>query len=396
MQTVDSQSELSGLSLPPLSLYIHIPWCVKKCPYCDFNSHVNSSETEELPEDSYIEFLTKDLQQHLGWVQGRRLHSIFFGGGTPSLFSAQSIASILNMAEGLIGFEDDIEITLEANPGTFEQQKFSGYFKAGVNRLSIGVQSFQEKHLQKLGRIHNQDEAIAAINMAKRAGFGNINIDLMHGLPGQSLGDALNDLETAIKLSPQHVSWYQLTIEPNTVFYRQPPILPVEDVLADIQHEGLRFLKENGFYQYEVSAFSKPDFKSQHNLNYWQFGDYIGIGAGAHGKNTAIQQQQIIRCNKTRLPRDYMSLATAPNYKEVCVSHKEAAMEFFMNALRLNGGFMKSAFENRTGLKMALWEKPLSKLIQQGLLEDSRQIIKPTPLGHRFLNAVLTQLMEHS
>lgn len=377
------------LSLPPLSLYVHIPWCVKKCPYCDFNSHENNQKS--LPEAEYLSKLKQDLAQDQHWAQGRKLRSIFFGGGTPSLFSAEAIGLILEEANKKIGFEDSIEITLEANPGTFEQQKFIDYRHVGVNRLSIGVQSFHERHLKKLGRIHNESEASAAIIAAKKAGFDNFNIDLMHGLPEQSVDEALKDLTTAIALEPSHISWYQLTIEPNTVFYREPPPLPLDDILADIQDAGQRRLAENGFKQYEVSAFSRDKKQSQHNLNYWSFGDYIGIGAGAHGKVTDLKQQRIIRRHKTRLPEHYLNGSDAPSFKENTVKRSELALEFMMNALRLNEGVPRDYFFSRTGLSIDAIEKPLNDLTRQGLLDTNEQQLKTSVLGQRFLNTVLTQ-----
>jgi len=404
-----TQKRVSPLQLPPLSLYIHIPWCVKKCPYCDFNSHENEQQNT-LPEKDYLKKLKQDLKQDSHWIQGRPLHSIFFGGGTPSLFSANTIGAIVDEAHKVIGFEPDIEITLEANPGTFEQKKFNDYRQAGINRLSIGVQSFQEQHLNTLGRIHNSHEASAAINAAKQAGFDNVNIDLMHGLPAQSVNEALDDLHTAIALEPSHLSWYQLTIEPNTVFYRQPPPLPADDTLADIQDAGQALLTQHGFMQYEVSAFSQAQKQSRHNLNYWSFGDYIGIGAGAHGKFTDIQNQEIIRRHKTRLPEHYLSSTpsntlanevankasykNAPSFKETIVNKAELPVEFLMNALRLNEGVPKDYFSSRTGLSFDVIEPSLSELNRQGLIEYQQDRLKTSDLGQRFLNTILTTLME--
>lgn len=267
--------------LPPLSLYIHIPWCVRKCPYCDFNSH---QAGPSLPEDDYIDALLADLEQEMPAVQGRPISTIFFGGGTPSLFSAAALGRLLRGVEQRIPFATDIEITLEANPGTFEQEKFKAYRQTGINRLSIGVQSFQPAKLEKLGRIHNGDEAVRAAGMARAAGFDNFNLDLMHGLPDQSLDDALSDLRQAIELAPTHLSWYQLTLEPNTVFWSQPPELPEDDILWDIQEAGQTLMAKHGYRQYEVSAYAQAGRAARHNLNYWRFGDFIGIGAGAHGK----------------------------------------------------------------------------------------------------------------
>lgn len=411
-----SISPISSLTLPPLSLYVHIPWCVQKCPYCDFNSHerkINADTPEGFDEGRYVNALKNDLLQEVTWAQGRKLHSIFFGGGTPSIFSAQAIKDIIDYAEKTIGFEDAIEITLEANPGTFEQEKFSGFFNAGINRLSIGIQSFQEKHLKKLGRIHNSDEAKRAIHIAQTAGFTNINIDLMHGLPEQDLDDAISDLTTAISFSPQHISWYQLTIEPNTAFYKQPPPLPVDDVLADIQYHGSQLLAQQGFQQYEISAFSRPDRPSKHNTNYWQFGDYIGIGAGAHGKITSlidVNEPSIIRRQKTRLPEHYMDKATTPNTKQPVtkqsitkqsiakqrpVDQTELPIEFLMNALRLNHGVPFALFVQRTGLALEPLMQAIKPLQQQGLLEHSSTTLNTTELGRRFLNTVLEKLSDH-
>jgi putative oxygen-independent coproporphyrinogen III oxidase len=383
----------SPLILPPLSLYIHIPWCIKKCPYCDFNSH-ETHRQKTFDEVRYIEALKHDLHHEKVWAKGRKLHSIFFGGGTPSLFSANAIDNIIQYASNTIGFEPGIEITLEANPSTFEQEKFSDFFKAGVNRLSIGVQSFNPQHLTTLGRIHNSDEAKHAIVIAQQAGFTNINIDLMHGLPEQSIDDAMNDLQTAIGFSPQHISWYQLTIEPNTHFYHQPPPLPAEDTLADIQHDGGELLTKHGFTQYEISAFSKTNHRSKHNLNYWQFGDYLGIGAGAHGKVTDINNKRILRRQKTRLPEHYLDYQIndhhpSPRYKEQIVDAKELPLEFMMNVLRLNDGVPMHLFEQRTGLNQATISDPLHHLQQHGFLSDNPQQIVTTTLGAQFLNTVL-------
>jgi oxygen-independent coproporphyrinogen-3 oxidase len=388
----------SLLSLPPLALYVHIPWCIKKCPYCDFNSHTS----DNVPEDAYTNRLLEDLEQQRHWLAGRKLHSIFFGGGTPSLFSARSIEKIINAADKFIGFEPDIEITLEANPGTFEQDKFTDFFKAGANRLSIGVQSFNPNHLKALGRVHSSDEAIRAIDIAKEAGFDNINIDLMHGLPKQTVADASADINRALSLTPQHISWYQLTIEPNTVFYKQPPPLPADDQLADIQDAGMYLLAEHGYRQYEVSAFAQPGRQSKHNTNYWSFGDYIGIGAGAHGKFTDVSDQHIIRRQNTRGPEDYLSRTsnksliatsdTSLSFKETVVPQGELILEFLMNTLRLNNGVPKHTFESYTGLSEQTLLDILKPLVSQGLMEPVDPRIKTTELGQRFLNTVLSRL----
>ena len=384
---------MSLLCLPPLSLYIHIPWCIKKCPYCDFNSHTH----HQIPEEKYVERLKNDIDQEILWytskdIKPRKFHSIFFGGGTPSLFSAQAIEKILHYAEKKIGFESNIEITLEANPGTFEQNKFSGYHSAGINRLSIGIQSFNEQQLHKLGRIHSAKEAQKAVNIAQKAGFQRINLDLMHGLPEQTIEAAQHDLHMAIDLSPQHISWYQLTIEPNTVFYRQPPPLPNDDILADIQHHGQQLLESHDFTQYEISAFSQSTEQARHNVNYWQFGDYMGIGAGAHGKWTDTCGQSIIRRQKTRLPEHYLQKTgtSAPiNVKQHTIATSELALEFMMNALRLNNGIARQLFTQRTGLDDSAIADKVNTLQQQGLLENNSERLKATPMGQRFLNSVL-------
>lgn len=381
---------MSALSLPPLSLYLHIPWCVKKCPYCDFNSH---KAGESLPEAEYVNAVERDLIESLELVQGRQLESIFIGGGTPSLFSPQAIGRLLDLAEHHIGFVNDIEITMEANPGTFEQEKFHGFRAAGVNRLSIGIQSFSDQQLKKLGRIHGGDEARAAVGMARTAGFDNLNLDLMHGLPGQSPEDAERDLVTAIELQPEHLSWYQLTIEPNTEFYSRPPTLPVEDLLADIQEIGEGRLAQAGFDQYEVSAYARSDRRARHNLNYWQYGDYLGLGAGAHGKITQPQRGRILRLNKTRLPDHYLDEKRAFTAAERAVTKDDGALEFMMNALRLVGGVTRELFEQRSGLEWKDIADEVNELRNRGLLVDDSQRLATTALGQRYLNEVLSRFM---
>ncbi|MEE8059747.1 MAG: radical SAM family heme chaperone HemW [Pseudomonadales bacterium] len=380
-------TESTPLHLPPLSLYIHIPWCMRKCPYCDFNSHT----TDSIPEKNYVEALIADLDQELESVQGRQLHSIFFGGGTPSLFSAKAINTILSEVEKRIPFSSQIEITLEVNPSTVEQQKFSGYYSAGVNRLSIGVQSFNPHQLKSLGRTHNNVEAINAVQTAKTAGFHNVNIDLMHGLPEQSQVDALQDIQQAVDLDASHISWYQLTIEPNTVFYTSPPTLPVDDLLADIQQAGEQMLAKNNFKQYEISAFCQPNRQSKHNLNYWLFGDYIGIGAGAHGKITSLSNQTIQRRWKTRAPKDYLSTDNNILAGNKEISQEDLPLEFMMNSLRLNAGFQKELFSQRTGLSFSMAEEKIHTLIDRKLLAEHSSTIKPTPIGRKFLNNILAE-----
>ena len=371
--------------LPPLSLYIHIPWCVRKCPYCDFNSHTASPV---LPEAEYIDALLADLDLDLPLVYGRELSSIFFGGGTPSLFSAEALGRLLQGVEQRIRFAHDIEITLEANPGTFEQAKFSAYRGLGINRLSIGIQSFQEAKLKALGRIHNGDEAIRAADMARQAGFDNFNKDLMHGLPDQSPEDALGDLQQAIDLKPTHLSWYQLTLEPNTVFWNQPPTLPEDDILWDIQEAGQLLLAENNYAQYEVSAYAQPGRPARHNLNYWSFGDFIGIGAGAHGK-LSHPDGRIVRTWKTRLPKDYLNPAKPFKAGEKLLSVEELPFEFLMNALRLTNGVDAALFRERTGLSLDSLASARQQAEQRGLLHADPTRLAATPQGQLFLNDLL-------
>jgi putative oxygen-independent coproporphyrinogen III oxidase len=387
------------LTLPPLSLYIHIPWCIRKCPYCDFNSH---QANNDIPEAEYVAALRFDLEQDAVLAQGRKLTSIFFGGGTPSMLSANAIAQILKDAEAIIGFEPDIEVTLEANPGTFEQEKFSGFRSAGVNRLSIGIQSFNDAQLKLLGRVHGRDEALRAVDVARKAGFTNINLDLMHGLPEQSVEDAKADLAQAIALAPEHISWYQLTIEQNTAFYSAPPVLPIEDTLADIQDAGQALLANAGYEQYEISAYAKNKQRARHNINYWQFGDYLGIGAGAHGKITQPEQARIMRLWKTRLPKHYLAAATSNKISTNLSGHQNVfgggsdilspeslPLEFLMNALRLNAGAPENYFNERTGLELATLEPQWPELTQKGLVEVADGNLRPTEFGRRFLNRVL-------
>ena len=374
------------LKLPPLSLYVHIPWCVKKCPYCDFNSHVAK---QTIPETDYVNALIEDLKADLHWVQGRKLRSIFFGGGTPSLFSGAAIGTILQAAENLIGFESDIEVTLEANPGVAEQKKFADFYNAGVNRLSVGVQSFNDNHLKRLGRIHGSSQAISAIAMAQSAGFDNFNVDLMHGLPEQTVAEAENDIIKAADSGAIHISWYQLTIEPNTEFFSRPPLLPIDDRLADIQQAGMVMLNNKGYQQYEVSAFAKNAMQSHHNINYWQFGDYLGVGAGAHGKITLPTQNEIIRTAKTRQPDHYLAKLGSPEILSKAISLDEMAQEFMMNGLRLKQGVSREYFTQRTGLDFHSVDKIVLRLQSQGLLEQDTDRYRTTPLGYQFLNSVL-------
>lgn len=384
-----SDSAGGSFLLPPLALYIHIPWCVRKCPYCDFNSHAAGPT---LPEEEYVDALLADLDADLQHVHGRPLTSIFFGGGTPSLFSDRALGRLLEGVERRIAFAPDIEITLEANPGTFEQAKFKGYRSLGINRLSIGVQSFQEAKLKALGRIHNGDEAIRAADMARAAGFDNFNLDLMHGLPQQSIEDALFDLRTAIAQAPTHLSWYQLTMEPNTVFWSQPPTLPEDDLLWDIQEAGQALLAAEGYAQYEVSAYARPDKQARHNLNYWTFGDFLGIGAGAHAK-LSTPAGCIQRTWKTRLPKDYLDPAKAFQAGERLLAADELPFEFLMNVLRLSEGAPAELFSQRTGLPLQQLERSRREAERQGLLQADQARLVATAKGQLFLNDLLQQFL---
>lgn len=377
--------KVSHFLLPPLALYIHIPWCVRKCPYCDFNSHAAGPT---LPEEEYVDALLADLDSDLQHAHGRPLTSIFFGGGTPSLFSDRALGRLLEGVERRIAFADDIEITLEANPGTFEQAKFKGYRSLGINRLSIGVQSFQEAKLKALGRIHNGDEAIRAADMARAAGFDNFNLDLMHGLPEQSIEDALFDLRTAIAQAPTHLSWYQLTMEPNTVFWSQPPQLPEDDLLWDIQEAGQALLAAEDYAQYEVSAYARPGRQARHNLNYWTFGDFLGIGAGAHAKRST-PDGRILRTWKTRLPKDYLDPSKAYQAGERVLDAEELPFEFLMNVLRLTEGAPVELFSQRTGLPLAQLDGARREGERLGLLQADDRRLVATARGQLFLNDLL-------
>ena len=375
----------------PLALYIPTPWCVRICPYCGFHLHGVRAATLSLAlEQEYLQALVEDFKTQVDFAQGREIHSVFIGGGTPSLISAQSYQWLFAQLKALIPFEKDCEITLEANPGTVEHDPFADYLAAGINRLSIGVQSFNTEHLQKLGRIHSNDDAISAIQHAKHAGFERVNVDLMHGLPEQTLAQALLDLKLAVESGATHISWYQLTIEPNTVFFRTQPILPVDDVLEDIQEQGEAYLKAQGFINYEVSAWRKEK-PSAHNLNYWQFGDYLAIGAGAHGKVT--QPDGVYRFHKTRLPKDYLAKIPAENLQFKRIENDEMPFEFMMNALRLNEGVAAETYTQRTGLNLTDLDELLNSLRQRQLMVDDANILNCTDKGHLFLNSVLEEFL---
>jgi putative oxygen-independent coproporphyrinogen III oxidase len=374
-------------ALPPLALYVHIPWCVRKCPYCDFNSHEGSGE---LPQKEYIERLLLDLEDLLPSVWGRRLVSIFIGGGTPSLFSPDSIDALLSGVRARLPLEPGAEVTLEANPGTVEAARFRGFRDAGVNRLSIGVQSFDERMLSVLGRIHSAEEARRAIDAAA-ATFDNVNIDLMYGLPGQTMAMARADIEEAARTGVPHVSAYQLTIEPNTVFWSKPPKLPQHDECADMQVMVEKLLAEAGYEHYETSAFAKPRRRCRHNLNYWEFGDYLGIGAGAHGKLSF--RDRITRHERIKQPREYLQ-KTSTLAADKTISSAEIPFEFMLNVLRLVEGFPVTLFEERTGLPVTTIQKQLEKAEQAGLIERDWKRIRPTARGQRFLNELLELFLQ--
>jgi putative oxygen-independent coproporphyrinogen III oxidase len=378
--------------VPPLSLYIHIPWCVRKCPYCDFNSHAQNSQN--IPQMAYLAALFADLEQELPQLAEREIVSIFIGGGTPSLLDAEIIEQLLLGLRTRLNLQPQLEITLEANPGTVESEKFQRFRDAGVNRLSLGIQSFDTATLQKLGRIHDAEQAHQAIILAKQARFDNLNLDLMFGLPGQTITSAINELAIACSFSPSHLSWYQLTIEPHTEFYRTPPVLPEEDEIWQIQQAGLEFLSTQGFENYEISAFARQGRYCQHNLNYWQFGDYIGIGAGAHGKLTNIQTGHITRRSKQSHPKTYLKQAHTTAVVATCheLQPKDIISEFMLNALRLKQGVAISTFTERTRLS---WQS-VESLVQQAkdrgwLMQEDQQDkrIVATPQGWQFLNDVL-------
>ncbi|HDN27440.1 MAG TPA: radical SAM family heme chaperone HemW [Thioploca sp.] len=387
-------------TLPPLSLYIHIPWCVRKCPYCDFNSHQIRGD---IPENDYVAALLADLEQDLPRVWGRIVRSIFIGGGTPSVLSPEAIYNLLSGIRARLSVTADAEITLEANPGTVDSARFQGFREAGINRLSLGIQSFNDTALQRLGRIHGRIEAILTSEAALQAGFNNINLDLMFGLPTQTVDAALEDLRTAIAFQPSHLSWYQLTIEPNTRFYHQPPRLPDDDLVWEIQTAGQTYLAEQGYPQYEISAYAKPGYWCQHNLNYWKFGDYLGIGAGAHGKISDAALGTITRLSKQPHPHAYLQSAHSTAVIANCttLTVEQVSLEFMMNALRLFEGFTNQELTENTGLSMARIEKPVLEACARGwlvkeFLPDSTekeflavQRIRATDTGMRFLNDVL-------
>lgn len=382
------------LTPPPLSLYVHMPWCVRKCPYCDFNSH---QQRGELPFDAYVDALIADLDFDLPLAWGRVVHSVFFGGGTPSLFPPEAIDRFLQLASARLRFAPGAEITLETNPGTVEHGPFQGYRAAGVNRLSFGVQSFDDGCLQRLGRIHSSGDAERAVKMAQDAGFSNINIDLMYALPQQTLAMAQHDVERAIALSPTHMSHYQLTLEPNTQFAARPPAgIPDIDAAWDIQEACQAQLAQAGFAQYEVSAYAREGHQCAHNLNYWKFGDYFGIGAGAHGKLTLGATQQVQRRWKIRHPNLYLEKAGTQDAiaGDEFLSEARLPFDFMLNALRLNDGVSMHLFETRTGLPRSAIAPQLAKARENGWLEADDDWLRPTELGRRFTNDVIGLFLE--
>lgn len=389
-----SAGQSKTLQLPPVSLYIHIPWCVQKCPYCDFNSHGQKQAT--LPEAEYVSHLLDDLAHDAQLIGDRAVHSIFIGGGTPSLFSPEAIGRLLSGVRQRVNLAADAEITLEANPGTVESERFKGFAKAGVNRISIGVQSFQQEKLERLGRIHDEQQALNAASYARDAGLNSFNLDLMHGLPEQSIEDALFDLRQGIDQQPPHLSWYQLTIEPNTQFHSKPPTLPEDDILWDIQEQGHDMLIAAGYEQYEISGYSLAGQQCRHNLNYWRFGDYLGIGCGAHGKVTVKDTGQILRTVKVKHPKGYMDLTRPYLHQQHNVQDEELPFEFFMNRLRLLEPCPKQDFTDFTGLKLeeqTTLATNLATAVKKGLLAETDTHWQVTPLGRRYLNSLLEMLV---
>ncbi|WCE04735.1 radical SAM family heme chaperone HemW [Pseudoxanthomonas sp. JBR18] len=379
---------------PPLSLYVHLPWCVRKCPYCDFNSHEGKGA---LPFGGYVDALIRDLDQDLPLVWGRTIHSVFFGGGTPSLFPAEQIDRFLQAASARLRFAPECEVTLETNPGTAEHGRFDAYRAAGVNRLSFGIQSFDDGCLKRLGRIHDSTQADAAVKLAQDAGFDNLNLDLMYALPGQSLEMALADLERAFALNPAHVSHYQLTLEPNTVFYARPPQgIPEEDAAWDMQEACQTALAAAGYAQYEISAYARPDRQCAHNLNYWRYGDYLGIGAGAHGKISSGAGQSILRRWKPKHPTAYLAQAGTPAGigGDDLVAPERRPFEYMLNVLRLKEGFALRDFQVRTGLEAGRIAAPLAQAQSQGWLVREGDRLRPTELGQRFANDVMSLFLD--
>lgn len=376
-------------SLPPLSLYVHLPWCVRKCPYCDFNSYESKAG---VPDEDYTDALIRDLDAELQFAQQRPLESIFIGGGTPSLFSGKAIRRLLEAVRARFPIRDDVEITLEANPGAVEADRFAAYRDAGVNRLSMGIQSFRDPQLALLGRVHDAAEATRAYRLARTAGFENINLDLMYALPHDDAAGALSDLRTALDLAPTHLSWYQLTLEPNTAFHRRPPALPDDETVAEIEERGRQLLAQHAYRRYEISAYASADRRCTHNVNYWQFGDYLGIGAGAHGKVTMTDEHAVLRRAKRRNPRAYMETAgtAAAVTVERIDSPQQIVLEFMMNALRLSDGVSTACYEARTGVPLADIDEPLREALRRGWMSSDDGVLKATAPGLQVLNSLLT------
>jgi oxygen-independent coproporphyrinogen-3 oxidase len=375
------------MELPPLSLYVHLPWCVRKCPYCDFNSH---EVREELPGDEYVRALLRDLEEELPLVWGRPVHSIFFGGGTPSLFSARQIETLLTGFRTLLQVSPEAEITMEANPGAIEHDSFSAYHDAGINRVSLGVQSFDDDRLKEIGRIHGRAEVEQAVAAIHRSGISNFNIDLMFALPGQSMEGAVQDVRAALACKPAHISHYQLTIEPNTAFHASPPVLPDDDSAWEMQGNCGEELSRAGFEQYEVSAWSRPGFQCRHNLNYWRYGDFLGIGAGAHGKITLPAEQTARRRIRQRHPKAWMKgvWEGVGVVEDKALSPGERVFEFFLNQLRLRDGVLKSQLQPRTGVAWSEVSGRVQIAVEKGLLRDQDDVLSPTELGWRFNNEI--------
>lgn len=393
--------------LPPLSLYVHIPWCVRKCPYCDFNSH---EARGDLPEQAYVDALLADLAEEMPSVWGRTISTVFIGGGTPSLFSANAIDKLMSGIRALTGLQPNAEVTMEANPGTFEQQRFKDYRDSGINRLSIGIQSFNDKSLQALGRVHSAEEAARAVEIAQKAGFERINLDLMFGLPEQTLPAAMDDLNRALSLGTTHLSCYELTLEPNTLFARFPPTLPSDDLRADMQNAIVDKLNQHQFERYEISAYAKSESKlfndgtahppsrqrASHNINYWQFGDYLGIGAGAHAKISSADTGEITRTWKHKHPRQYLDANTQSDRTgaQSVIPIQETGLEFMMNALRLIEGFPIPLFEQHTGISLMPWQGAIEIATQKGLLEQKGLNLRATALGINWLNSTLELFLQ--
>jgi putative oxygen-independent coproporphyrinogen III oxidase len=380
---------VSELQLPPLALYVHLPWCVRKCPYCDFNSH---EARGGVPERAYVSALLNDLESQLPRVWGRRLESIFIGGGTPSLFSPEAIDELLAGIRARLPWRPDLEVTLEANPGTVEHGLFGGYRQAGINRLSLGIQSFDRELLGRIGRIHDDRDAYRAIEEARAGGFDNLNLDLMFGLPGQSLQQGLADLQAAVGARPEHISWYQLTLEPNTLFAARPPTLPPEETVDALFTRGQLLLRDEGYTRYEISAYARAGQECRHNRNYWEFGDYLGLGAGAHGKLTDVARGTIERLLQPRQPEAY--LQDPGSVRVTPIAQRALPFEFMLNALRLTRGVPAALFAERTGLPISILAEARTQALDQGLLEPDPEVLRATDLGLRFLNDLLERFLE--